>query len=147
MYKNGNKPAEAFTATPEKYPQKYFKVKPCRQCKTDFSPIAPSHLYCSDVCADAAYAERLLQRNYNVSRQTVEDMHKAQNNKCAVCGGEGFKMAEHHKSKLVVDHCHITGKVRGLLCHNCNRALGLLKDKISVLKNAIQYLEGATTIP
>ena len=56
-------------------------------------------------------------------------------------------MAEHHKSKLVVDHCHATGKVRGLLCHNCNRALGLLKDKISVLKNAIQYLEGATTIP
>lgn len=56
-------------------------------------------------------------------------------------------MLNHHKSKLVVDHCHDTGIVRGLLCHNCNRALGLFKDKIEVLKNAIKYLEGATTIP
>lgn len=77
----------------------------------------------------------------------VADLHEKQNNKCAVCDGEGFKMAEHHKSKLVVDHCHKSGTVRGLLCHNCNRALGLFKDKIDVLKRAIKYLEGATTIP
>ena len=56
-------------------------------------------------------------------------------------------MAEHHKMKLVVDHCHATGTVRGLLCHNCNRALGLLHDNTEVLLNAIKYLEGATTIP
>jgi hypothetical protein len=56
-------------------------------------------------------------------------------------------MAKHHKVKIVVDHCHTTGAIRGLLCHNCNRALGLLKDDINVIKNAINYLESATTIP
>lgn len=147
LYKNGNKPSKDFTATPDKYPQKYFKAKPCRHCGTEFKPIAPSHLYCSDTCADEVFAERLLQRNYKISRQKVSEMHEAQNNLCAICGEEGFKMAEHHKSKLVVDHCHETGNVRGLLCHNCNRALGLLKDKVSVLRKAIEYLEGATTIP
>lgn len=50
-------------------------------------------------------------------------------------------MANHHKMKLVVDHCHVTGKVRGLLCHNCNRALGLLKDSVDNLSKAIDYLK------
>lgn len=55
-------------------------------------------------------------------------------------------MAAHHKMKLVVDHCHSSGVVRGLLCHNCNRALGLLKDSTRNLESAIRYLEGAETI-
>jgi hypothetical protein len=53
---------------------------------------------------------------------------------------------ERHKLKLVVDHCHSSGEVRGLLCHNCNRALGLLKDSVDSLMRAARYLEGATTI-
>lgn len=47
--------------------------------------------------------------------------------------------------KLVVDHCHDTGKIRGLLCHNCNRALGLLKDSVHTLESAIDYLEKTGT--
>jgi hypothetical protein len=49
-------------------------------------------------------------------------------------------------TNFVVDHCHATGKVRGLLCHNCNRALGLMQDNIENIKRAADYLEGATTI-
>lgn len=56
-------------------------------------------------------------------------------------------MNGHVYTKLNVDHDHKTRNVRGLLCHNCNRALGLLKDNINSLKSAISYLEGATTIP
>lgn len=52
-----------------------------------------------------------------------------------------------HKAKLALDHDHKTGAVRGLLCHNCNRALGLFQDSISNLENAIDYLKRATTIP
>lgn len=48
---------------------------------------------------------------------------------------------------LVVDHDHNTGVVRGLLCHNCNRALGLLQDNPETLEVAIAYLKSVTTIP
>ena len=45
------------TATPSKYPQGWFKDKPCRRCGTMFKPKAPSHLYCSQDCSDDAYAD------------------------------------------------------------------------------------------
>ncbi len=57
-----------------------------------------------------------------------------QNNKCAVCK-RGFL-----NDKVCVDHNHQTNKVRGLLCDNCNRGLGLLADSEEILQNAIQYL-------
>lgn len=54
-------------------------------------------------------------------------------------------MSSNHKMKLVVDHCHATGHVRGLLCHNCNRALGLLKDSEQALQRALKYLQAKPT--
>lgn len=140
------------TASPRKYPQKYFKDKPCRWCKESFKPVAPSHLYCSDTCKDKGLADNYYSNNYGVGLLQVEQILKNQNNLCAICGEEGFKMNEHIKSPLNLDHCHETGKVRGLLCHNCNRALGLLKDNKERLNRAILYLEGSlfegvTTIP
>jgi hypothetical protein len=76
-----------------------------------------------------------------------EEAFKAQNGLCGICKQEGFVMdPKKHRTKLVVDHCHRTNAVRGLLCHNCNRALGLFKDSKESLMNAISYIEGATTI-
>jgi hypothetical protein len=69
-------------------------------------------------------------------------MKQEQDNKCFLCGSEGFLMDKNkHVEKLAVDHCHETGKVRKLLCHNCNRALGLFKDKPDLLRKAADYLE------
>ena len=69
-------------------------------------------------------------------------MKTKQNDKCAICDQEGFIMngKQGHTEKLVVDHCHANGNVRGLLCHNCNRALGLFQDRIDYLESAIKYL-------
>lgn len=146
-YRTKNKPQAVMTAAPNKYPQGYFKPKPCRNCTTVFTPMAPSHMFCSQECADIGLSERYLQRNYSIGVDDYNRMHSEQNGKCKLCGGEGFVMAKHHKLKLVVDHCHTTGEVRGLLCHNCNRALGLFQDRASVLMDAARYVEGATTIP
>ncbi len=130
-----------------KYPQGRFKLKPCRTCREEFQPNAPSHLYCSDPCAEDATQDKYYRRNYGIGRADWLSMYERQGGVCFVCRGEGFLMREDHTAKLMVDHCHATGKVRGLLCHNCNRALGLLKDDKSAIRRALEYLEGATTIP
>lgn len=147
MKANGNKPQIEMTANPSKYPQGYFKEKPCRKCGTVFKPQAPSHLYCSQECTDEALADRYYKRVYGILAKDYKEMHKKQNGLCAICYSPGFNMKDLNEPQLVVDHCHSTGKVRGLLCHNCNRALGLFQDLVGVVENAKRYLEGATTIP
>lgn len=62
---------------------------------------------------------------------------EAQDSKCAICQTS----AKDLKFGLCVDHNHVSGQVRGLLCDNCNQALGLLKDNISSLERAIKYLK------
>jgi hypothetical protein len=62
-------------------------------------------------------------------------MLKDQNGGCYICG----KVPD-DKRALDIDHDHATGKVRGLLCSNHNRGIGLLDDDISLLAKAIQYL-------
>lgn len=138
---NANPKKEQQTATPDKYPQGYFKEKKCRCCKCMFKPKAPSELYCSDDCKDKASTNKYLKRTYGITYRQYRLMHEAQGGRCKICDSEGFVMANHHKMKLVVDQCHATGKVRGLLCHNCNRALGLLHDNIEHLSKAIDYLK------
>jgi hypothetical protein len=62
----------------------------------------------------------------------VED----QNNLCKIC-----KRPPNKIKKLCVDHCHISGKVRGLLCDKCNKGLGSFEDSLLSIKNALAYLE------
>ena len=141
---SANKPKAEQTANPKDYPQGYFKDKPCKDCKEMFTPKAPSELYCSDECAQRGRTTAYLWRNYRISLKDYEKLLDEQDHLCKICLTEGFVMsAKHnnHVNKLVVDHCHTTGAVRGLLCHNCNRALGLLQDNIESLQRAIDYLK------
>lgn len=142
-----NKEKKLQTSTPDKYPQGYFKDKKCKWCKTLFSPKAPSEMYCSDNCKDIGITNAYLVRIYNITIRDYTRMLEEQKGVCKICGKEGFTMAKHHVLKLVVDHCHTTNIVRGLLCHNCNRGLGLFKDDLETLNNAINYVKSATTIP
>lgn len=121
-----------------KYPNAYFKEKLCKNCNVVFTPKSPSQLYCSGLCKGL---NSYYLRNYGITEKEKERLKEKQNYKCAICGGEGFIMNKTGtKEKLVVDHDHSTGKIRGMLCHNCNRALGLFKDNIDVLQQAIEYL-------
>jgi hypothetical protein len=134
------------TAKPSKYPQGNFKTKDCRWCCEEFEPQAPSHLYCSDLCKDKSRTDQYYMKNYGVGLHELEMMLEEQDHLCAICHREGFKMHDSVFMNLNLDHNHKTKEVRGLLCHNCNRALGLFQDDTTVLTRAISYLQGATTI-
>lgn len=141
QYIQRNKSKSEQTASADKYPQKYFKDKPCKWCSAAFTPTAPSELYCSDICKNTGLQDAYFKRVYGIGVLQYEKMLNEQSNVCKICSSEGFIMnKDRHKMKLVVDHCHSTGKVRGLLCHNCNRALGLFKDSKISLTKAIDYL-------
>jgi hypothetical protein len=70
-------------------------------------------------------------------------MLKEQNGVCAICKKEEFTTFPKTGiiKSLSVDHCHETGKIRGLLCVHCNRGLGCFKDQINLFSEAINYLE------
>lgn len=72
-----------------------------------------------------------------ITHDTYLKMLEEQDNKCAICLTSNMDL----EKLLSVDHCHTTGKVRGLLCNNCNLALGNFKDSITSLENAIKYLK------
>jgi Recombination endonuclease VII len=73
----------------------------------------------------------LLNLRYGIGEEDVQRMLEEQNGLCAVCERQP---AEH------VDHCHETKKVRGLLCFNCNGALGRFEDDVEILQRAVDYL-------
>lgn len=141
MFRSPNPRREQQTADPSKYPQGYFRPKACRWCGEMFSPTAPSQLYCSQACIDDGWSNSYLLKEYGIDLAEYRRLLVTQNFRCAICGGEGFLMREHHWCKLVIDHDHKTGQVRGLLCHNCNRGLGLFHDSPATLVAAADYLK------
>ena len=71
----------------------------------------------------------------------VKEMLEKQGGVCAICGGSEPKDAgTGHRRRFAVDHCHETGRVRGLLCVNCNSGIGKLKDSPDLLRRALDYL-------
>lgn len=76
-----------------------------------------------------------IRRKYGLTLEQFETMLQQQNNKCLICGEP-----ESIDRALAIDHCHHTGKVRGLLCNRCNHTIGLVEDSIEILQSAITYL-------
>lgn len=78
---------------------------------------------------------------YGISLEDYNTMFKEQEGKCAGCGKHQLDL----NHRLVVDHCHTSGEVRGLLCNQCNSVLGYVYDDPKTLKNLIKYLEKGNT--
>jgi len=136
-----------WTSKGSDWPQGYFKAKVCKQCSVEFTPNSPCNLYCSEDCSKKGKASRYLERVYGITLHDYNVLHEKQGGVCAICKGPGFKLKECHNVLLVVDHCHTTGKIRGLLCPNCNRGLGLFQDSKDNMKEAIDYLTNQTNEP
>lgn len=79
-----------------------------------------------------------IKKAYGITFQDYERMLAEQNGVCWICEEE-----DPH-GRLAIDHCHITKKIRGLLCRNCNRALGAFRDDIKRLQKAIDYINKHT---
>ena len=80
------------------------------------------------------FRERKLRNRYGLTPDDYKTMLLAQDYKCMIC-------AKTSEKNLDVDHCHETGKVRELLCNNCNRGIGYLQDDPLILENALAYLK------
>lgn len=80
---------------------------------------------------------KYLKRNYGIYIDEYNEMLVSQNFSCLICQ----KHISNFKNGLSVDHDHISGKIRGLLCFKCNSALGLLFDNRESLIRAIEYLD------
>jgi hypothetical protein len=75
---------------------------------------------------------------YGITEEEYDRMLVAQDYKCAICGAPH---SEEGRGKLVVDHCHNSERVRGLLCQSCNNMLGFAKDNSESLRKAATYVE------
>lgn len=82
-----------------------------------------------------------LKRTFGITLEEYEDMLEKQDRKCAICESTSGGNSQYGEKKLAVDHDHDTGKVRGLLCENCNRSLGMMRDSVELLGKAIVYLK------
>lgn len=78
-----------------------------------------------------------LKKNYDISLEDYDEMLASQHNGCAICG----RTPEENARRLCVDHDHETGQLRGLLCAQCNSALGMIGDDIELARRLVAYLE------
>ena len=93
---------------------------------------------------DKAYAANLM-KEYGLTLDDYNQMLEEQNGVCKICHGTCTHPQRREAGTLCVDHCHTTGKVRGLLCNKCNTALGFLNDDLQTVKRMVDYLEDSLT--
>jgi len=80
-------------------------------------------------------------KKYNVTYDFFLELLDKQEHKCAICEKKILCKRFNNHDRAVLDHCHSTGKVRAVLCHMCNAAIGLLREDKSLVKKALEYLE------
>ena len=106
-------------------------------CERFFTPKTKASKTCPDCYTEGLYQRELnLKTKYNLTIAEYETMFQEQGGVCAICSesdpkGKGF---------WHVDHDHMTGKVRGILCDWCNRGLGQYRDNVNYLMSAAAYL-------
>lgn len=125
------------------------KTKICEDCQITYPVRQTGNL--PTVC-DSCFTERHRQRQradrrrkglwekYKITLQDYQKLYDEQKGVCAICGKKTNGRGKENNS-LAVDHNHQTGKIRGLLCSNCNTGIGNLRDDIRLLEKAITYLK------
>lgn len=107
--------------------QLYPSCKKCRKEQNN-NPEAKLKLYLQQI-----------RYKFNITSDRYLQMLKNQNWKCKICF-KNFNL-DNGDRRPHIDHCHESGKIRGLLCHHCNIGIGMLSHDVNKLKNAIFYLD------
>lgn len=112
----------------------------CTQCFKSFQSSGPKRKFCSDACRAACRRDNRVIGHHGLTGSDAErvrgDMADLQGGRCVICQVELSK-----EKRVMLDHDHGTGFLRGVLCHNCNMGLGHFKDSPQILRSAIVYLE------
>jgi hypothetical protein len=135
-------------------------------CANEFKVTVPNKKICSEKCAKerailtsaewrknnkgyyidnkAFYKEKykknkfaIIEKKYGLTEQAYNEMWSEQSGRCKICNKHEQELGK----VLYVDHCHNTGKVRGLLCNKCNTAIGLLFDDVDIILKAANYIK------
>jgi nitrate/TMAO reductase-like tetraheme cytochrome c subunit len=124
-----DKPLEDFYKFFDKWSNKQYpsaRCKPCHQQYRRDSPTTPRNR-----------KSEKLQLRYGLNYEQWEKLRENEGHACMICG-----ITESENSRrLDVDHCHSSGKVRGILCNPCNNMIAHAKDNVAVLRAAAEYLE------
>jgi len=112
-----------------KWSDKHYSSARCKPCHQKYKQESPT------TARNRKTAK--LKLRYGLTYEQWEKMRETENYACMICGITESEMGK----KLDVDHCHSSGKVRGVLCNPCNNVLGVAKDRVEILKAAIDYLE------
>jgi hypothetical protein len=126
----------------------------CRQCGESYIPkqLKEAASYCSRVCSQEArklsgrQRDQHLRRKYGISAKDYDRLLAEQGGGCALCGVRPEDLsAGRYRTYLHVDHCHETGRVRGLLCPEHNLLLGRFGDSPEMFRRVLEYLEAAAS--
>ena len=114
-------------------------MKTCSQCKKSFDlsfyyfdrSKSDLHRPNCKACERVRNRNSFLKSRYGLTQEIYDEIAKKQNFLCKIC---------EKVEKLVVDHCHKTGKIRDLLCQNCNAAIGMVKEDMGIVLRLGAYL-------
>lgn len=128
----------------------YSKTHTCAECVVPYEAASLHSKYCSTTCRrqaayarkEAASADKAKDGMYNASRARLKHVLLKTQTVCALCETDLLALSPRN---VHVDHSHTSGKIRGLLCSNCNLGLGHFKDSIPALERAIAYLRATDT--
>lgn len=119
------------------YPASWCSAGVRPDCKTCNKSITSKRASVRNKANPGPRRSTILKNKYGIDLAQYEDMLLNQNSLCKICGSSN----PGPKGVFAVDHCHNTGKVRGLLCYLCNIGLGSFRDSVESLDKAIRYLK------
>lgn len=110
----------------------------CKECGKEYKFVNGGRASMCGPCEYERWRVRKLTYKYDITEDQYYKMYADQAGCCAICGIHETKT----EKRLCVDHCHDTGKVRGLLCHKCNTSIAQFEREPERLLKAYDYLAG-----